>query len=147
MKWRFVDRVKRLEPWVRIEGLKCISLEEYSLLKRFGRKGTMPATLVMETCVDLARWLVMRSSDWSQGVVLSEVAEMRFDREVGMSDVLLTTVEARRESESVIEAVCEARVEGERVMQGRFTVELVPLAELLDPEDVKALWKEIHGAA
>jgi 3-hydroxymyristoyl/3-hydroxydecanoyl-(acyl carrier protein) dehydratase len=147
MKWRFVDRVTLFEPWVRIEGLKCISLEEYSLLKRFGRKGTMPATLVMESCVDLARWLAMGSSRWTQGAVLSDVAEMRFEREVGMSDVLRGTVKASCASEHVLEAACEARVEGDLVMQGRFTVELVALAQLLDPDDVEALWKEIHGAA
>ena len=78
MRWRFMDRINRFEAWATIEGRKAVSLEEYSLLEPFGRKGSLPENLVVESCVHLARWLVIVSSGFEQTCILSAIDQFRF---------------------------------------------------------------------
>ena len=64
MKWRVVDRIAPCEPWTAIEGHKCVSLEEYFLMERLGRRGALPESLLLAGFVELGRWLVCVSSGW-----------------------------------------------------------------------------------
>ncbi|MDR1887925.1 MAG: hypothetical protein LBQ81_00820 [Zoogloeaceae bacterium] len=65
MHWRFVDKALFFSPWEAILTLKAGSLEEYSLLERWGEPRRAPALLLLETCVQSARWLIEASSGFS----------------------------------------------------------------------------------
>ena len=65
MRWRFTDKVLAFTPWRSILSLKAGSLEEYGLLERWGEPGQAPAILLLESCLQAARWLVEASSDFS----------------------------------------------------------------------------------
>ena len=143
MRWRFADRIDAFEPWTRISGRKSVSLEEYSLLTRLGREGVLPESLVVESCVQLARWLVAKSSSFEQTCLLAGIDSFAFEREVGMGDSLRMTVTVRDRSEDSFSAHCEVS----DVAQGELLLTLIPLAETCDPENTATLWHEIYGQA
>jgi len=147
MRWRFVDRIDGFEPWVSARGRKSISLEEYSLLEPFGRKGIFPETLALESCVHLARWLVVRSSGFQNGCLISGVDDFVFRDEVGMGDTLDVNVVVLKKDEKTIQVGCEATHGRQSVCQGTLTLDLITLKDILDPEPLIALWQELYGKA
>ncbi|MDR3213472.1 MAG: hypothetical protein LBT71_06090 [Azoarcus sp.] len=64
MRWRFPDKALFFSPWESILTLKAGSLEEYSLLDRWGEQGCVPSALLLESCIQSARWLVEASSSF-----------------------------------------------------------------------------------
>ncbi len=147
MRWRFVDRIEEFQPWVSIKGLKAVSLAEYSLLNPFGREGAFPESLVLESCVHLARWLIIRSSDFKKTCLLSGLESFNFDREVGPGDILRMGITVSIGGEDSLRIDCKA-TDGERpIGYGTLTVEMMDIAVLADPEAMKALWKELYVKA
>ena len=143
MRWRFVDRIDEFEPWARISGRKSVSLEEHSLLARLGREGVLPESLMVESCVQLARWLVAKSSGFEQTCLLAGIDNFTVEREVGMGESLLMTLVVRDRSEDNFRVDCEV---GDAA-QGELLLTLIPLAETCDPENTATMWHEIYGQA
>jgi len=147
MRWRFVDRIEAFEPWAFMRGRKAISLEEYSLLNPFGREGVFPESLALESCIHLARWLVVRSSNFKSTCILSELGHFNFNHEVGMGEVLRMGITATPKGEDSLEVDCEA-TDGDRLIcHGALTMGLTDLTGLADPEAMKALWQELYVKA
>ena len=147
MRWRFTDRVERFEPWRAIETRKAVSLEEYSLLERFGREGAFPESLVLECCVEAARWLVAASSGFDQAGVLEAVESFAFSGPAGMGDALEIKVAlAGPAGQPPLQLDCRVTAAGRTVAAGRIAVGLVPLAEGFDRDWVGGLWRELYAA-
>ena len=106
MRWHFVDRIGKFKPWQSIIGLKGISLEEYSLLEPFNRKSIFPESLILESCLHLARWLVMKSSDFTQTSVVSRFENAQFHNEAVMGDVLNIVLTVKSRGDALIEFDC-----------------------------------------
>ena len=79
MKFRFVDRITAWEPFRSIQGCKSVSFEEYSLKERFGEPPGLPATLVLESFLQLGNWLILLSTDFAQMSLVIRLQEIRFD--------------------------------------------------------------------
>jgi len=147
MRWRFVDRIEAFQPWTLLRGRKSISLEEYCLLEPLGRKGVFPETLVLESCIHLGRWLVMKSSDFEKTCLLSEVREFAFANECGMGHTLEMTLRVQKKEEGSIEAEFEATEGGRLICRGALILGFMSLGKLIDPETMKATWQELYGKA
>ena len=147
MRWRFVDRIEAFEPWASAKGRKSISLEEYSLLEPLGRKGMFPETLVLESCIHLGRWLVMRSSDFEKSCLLSEARNFAFMKQAGIGQVLTMTALVRRREGDALVIGCEATIGQRQICKGDLTLSLMPLREVLNREGMKAMWQELYGKA
>lgn len=147
MRWRFVDRIEAFGLWAFIRGRKAISLVEYSLLNPFGREGTFPESLVLESCIHLARWLVIKSSDFKKTCLLSELGNLNFNHEVGMGHILTMGITVTMRREDNLHVDCEA-TDGERLIcYGALTLGLMDLTGLADPEVMKAWWQELYVKA
>ncbi len=147
MRWRFADRIEEFGPWAFIRGRKAISLVEYSLLNPFGREGAFPESLVLESCIHLARWLVIRSSDFKNTCLLSELGNFNFNHEVGMGHILRVVITVTMRREDSLQVDCEA-TNGERLIgHGTLTVGMTDLTGIADPEVMKAMWQELYGKA
>jgi hypothetical protein len=146
MRWRMVDRIREVAPWDCIRGVKCVSLEEYDLLKPFGSAGVLPRSLVLESCVELVRRLVEFSSDFTQTGMPAGLSEFQFVGDAGMADALAITARVQTRSREYVLAQCEARIESATVARGAILLRLLPLAESFDPEQVRGMWRELHGA-
>jgi hypothetical protein len=130
-----------------IAARKAISLEEYSLLKPFGRKGDFPESLVLECCVESVRWLVAASSGFAQVSVLSEVHEFRIERVVGMGEILEIAATVKQRGENHVRVECRVKCSDKDAARGEITVALLPLNESFDREFVESIWRELYGAA
>jgi hypothetical protein len=147
MRWRFVDRIEKFEPWALMRGRKAISLVEYSLLNPFGREGVFPESLVLECCVHLARWLIIRSSEFKSTCLLSELESFNIDHEVGLGDILRMGIRVTLRREDSLQVDCEA-TDGERLIgYGALTVGMMDLTGVADPEVMKAIWQELYVKA
>jgi len=158
MRWRFADKALAFAPWRSITILKAGSLEEYSLLERWGERGLAPATLLLETCVQAARWLVEASSDFTLGCEAEEIdawpapvglrpgerfcvalrVEDRDGRRIRFG--VRQRVLAPGESLPAPDAAWDESGE-----EARLTCAFVPLAERCLPVDRLCLWQEMRA--
>ncbi len=147
MKWRFLDRIDKLEPCRSITGRKAVSLEEYDLLVPFGRKGVLPESLLLECAVAAGRWLACVSSDFRSTALLAEAETFRFERAPGPGDRIDIALDVADWDDDRIVVGATLRIAGETAASGRLALDLVPLAEVEDVPALKALSKELHGEA
>jgi len=146
MRWRFVDRIEAFESWRTIRGVKAISFEELSLLKRFGREGGLPECLIIEHCAELGRWLVMKSSDFERSAVLSGVDAFSFATPAETGDLLRTVAEIQDRKGDEVTLECRVRSKGRTVAEGTLAARLVPLTDGFDRSAVEGTWNELHAA-
>jgi 3-hydroxymyristoyl/3-hydroxydecanoyl-(acyl carrier protein) dehydratase len=146
MRWRFTDRVDTFVPWRSIAGRKTVSLEEYSLPDPFGRAGACPASLVMECCVELGRWLAAASSGFEQAAVLEGVEAFAFRGAAGPGDALAVTVSVTRRGAEALDVDCRVEAGGRPVAGGALRLVLVPLGEGFARDRVAAQWRELYAA-
>lgn len=147
MRWRLLDHMNDLVPWVTISGRKAVSLEEYLLLEPFGRQGVLPEILILEGCVELSRWLVAASSGFSLTATLSEVREFRVREPAGIGQLLDLTAQVRNRGRDDLELECRVTSATRPVAQGTITVSFMPTNECFDRTAVEAMWGELYGAA
>jgi len=147
VRWRFVDRIDRWEPWRSIAVRKAISLEEYSVLDRFGRRGVFPESLAIEICVQAGRWLAVRSSEFRSLALLAGLFALRFEGEAGIGDVLVARLAVTSRDDRGFEATGDVSAGERRIAAGAFAFELADLGVYDDPDLTRGWWRELHGAA
>jgi len=147
MKWRLLDSIAEIETWTAIRGRKIVSLEEYSLLEPLGRKGCFPESLVLESCVQPVRWLVLVSSDFQQSCTLLEVGRFAFEHETKPGDKLTVSAKVVDKQQDTLGVECRVVVGGQRYGHGEIRLALVPLRELTSAEDARTLWQELYAKA
>jgi hypothetical protein len=146
VRWRFVDHVDGFQRWTAISGRKCVSLEEYCLADKAGRDVALPESLVLESCVELGRWLAAASSEFTLTAALCEVRRFAWARPAGMGEVLRMDLCAERIGEEHLCIACSVHCGPERVAEGTVTVALMPLEEGFDAAVMRARWEELRGA-
>lgn len=151
MRWRFIDRVESFEPWKVVRCTKTVSLEEYSLLKPFGLKGTFPSSLAIECCVSAARWLTAASTGFEKTCLLEDVQEMSFATtpgKPGMGDTLIIEVRPVDVSKGSFTAECSVTtISGAEVAAGTLSFTLADLHDMEGASGCETLWREIYAGA
>jgi hypothetical protein len=147
MRWRFVDRVTAFRPWLSISGLKAVSLEEYYLLEPLGREGVLPESLVAECCVELARWLVIASSSFSQSARLSEIVGFEAHQEVTMGDVIEVQAVLQRRTARTVSVQCTSVTGGMSKASGTLRLVLIPAADALEQDEAEECWRGLYGTS
>jgi 3-hydroxymyristoyl/3-hydroxydecanoyl-(acyl carrier protein) dehydratase len=147
MRWRFLDRASGFELWKKVDGKKAISLEEYCLLERFGRRGDFPEILILECCVELVRWLVTKSSNSEQTCILAQVDGFRVLGTAGAGDVLEMSAAVLNADRELLQTRCTVQLNGKRLAEGILIFLLLPLSDYDDHEMVENTWKELYGSS
>jgi len=147
MRWHFADRIDAFEPWDRIRGRKSVSLEEYYLLEPLGREGEFPESLILETCVHFARWLVAASTDFQSLALLNGVHDFQCDATVREGARLDVHVRLERGPAKPVTALCTVSSGESETARGTLTLEIIPAADYSDPAELRMLWTELHGTA
>lgn len=147
MRWRLLDRVSRLDDWAFAQGTKAVSFEEYCLREPFGREGTLPETMVLESCVELLRWLVAHSSDFTLTCALAEVSGYEVAGEAGMGDCLHVEATIRDRQEFSLLADCKVTVADRLIAQGTVRVALLPMAGSFDVAWMRGRWCDLYVPA
>lgn len=144
MRWRFTDRITYFADWQAIRGLKTVSLEEYCLLERLGRKGSFPESLVVESCVHLCQWLVAASSGFAQSCTVQTIEQFTFPGSTSAGAVLSVAVEVLDRTPDELQVTCAINTGEPSHGQGRLSLSLVPMSEYFVPDAVETLWREIY---
>jgi hypothetical protein len=147
MRWQMLDRVETFSPWSSATGRKAISFEEYGLLKPFGRMGVLPETLVLETGVQLARWVVMASSSFQETCVLDDVTDFGFLSQPSLGAVLRVAVVFSDRSHDQVPAKCHIEADGVTLAEGDLTLSIMPMAEHIERDLAALTWREIHATS
>lgn len=156
MRWRFTDKVLAFAPWQTIVTLKAGSLEEYSLLERWGRPGEAPAILTLEAGIQSARWLVEASSSFRQTIEPLEISSWRVTAGLrpGERWRVCLRVDERSSERISFNARQERLLPGAPLLPADdfseaaapdlfFSAALMPLAERCLPLDRECLWREL----
>lgn len=145
MRWCLTDRIHRIENWKSISGRKLSSLEEYCLCEPLGRKGVVPETLAVESCVELLRWLVTVSSGFKETCILGSIEDFKFSDVIGMGEALEIIIEVAGRDEKTLTAKCRVTGRKSEIASGMINVALCPLAECSEPEILAEQLKELYA--
>jgi len=147
MRWHTIDRIDAFEPWTSISGTKAISFEEGALLERFGRDGEYPFTLVVEGCVEVARWLVAASSGFESICLLAGIDSFQMEQRLETGDCIQVSVAISERTDTALTADCRIEKRGRIAGSGTISLVLASLGEHCDPGCQASLWRELHGKA
>ena len=157
MRWQFTDRILHFQPWKTISVLKAGSLEEYSLLERWGEPGQAPAALLLESCIQAARWLVEGSSGFTLTCEPLEIPYWKVLPGLKPGERFCIFLQVAEQDRAQISFyVHQHRVlpgetlpapdfglNGQQEPDALLTAALVPLTERCLPADRECLWREL----
>jgi len=145
MKLRMVDRITDYECRRSIRGTKTVSFEEYQLKAAFGGPAVLPPTLLIETLLQLANWLIVLSTDFRQMGLVVRIGQVRFVSGLGPGERLDMEVRARRWRDDGIVFDGVGRVGDRVIAEGdRCLATATDLASYCDPADLRVLFSQIH---
>jgi 3-hydroxymyristoyl/3-hydroxydecanoyl-(acyl carrier protein) dehydratase len=147
MRWCFVDRIESYLEWKSITALKAVSFEEFYLLEKQGRQGEFPESLLLETCVEALRWLIVRSSGFQLTSALHTVEAFKLHTPARCGDVLRLTVIIQDRSPDCVSALCTVLCQRASLAEGKISAETMSLDLGFDPSLLQGTWKALHGKA
>lgn len=148
MKFRMVDRILAWQPRRSIRGTKTVSFEEYQLKAPFGDQGRLPEMLVLESFFQLANWLIVLSSDFTQMGLAVRAQHVAFEGPVGPGERMDMAIAVRRYRADGVLFDGTGHVGGRVVAVGQGCLASpAPLADYSDPEALRVLFGEIHRPA
>lgn len=130
MRFRFIDRITRLEPGQYIEAVKHVSGEERYLDDHFPKLPIMPGVLMLEAMYQAGAWLVRRTENFAHSVVLlNEARNVKFSGFVQPGQSLVVTAHIKKQEGDRTTLVTQGTVDGKVVVSARLVVETVQLAD------------------
>jgi 3-hydroxyacyl-[acyl-carrier-protein] dehydratase len=129
MRFTLVDRITLLEPGVRIEALKNLSLAEEYLADHFPGFPVMPGVLMLEAMTQAGAWLVRASEDFAHSLVtLKEARNVRYANFVKPGQTLRVRAEILDHGRQETRLKAEGLVEEAVVVSARLVLERSNLA-------------------
>lgn len=145
MRFLLFDRITKLDPGRRIEGVKCISLTEECFRGHFDRRSLFPGSLLVEAMIQLLAWCAMAKHDFTTSLVLSMLDDVQVpvDLEPGHRVALFGELMGTNPRGSTGRAWAE--VDGERIASvGRVLYAHLPVP---DPEVLRERFRMYGGEA
>jgi 3-hydroxyacyl-[acyl-carrier-protein] dehydratase len=128
MAFVFIDRVLECEPGERVVALKALAFNEEYFRDHFPGMPVLPGSMILEGLVQAARHCLAAGAQHDDRWVLSEVAQMRFNRFAVPGEVVRLEAEREREEDGAVWFRGRAYVGEEGVGRLRFAVRLWPVA-------------------
>ncbi len=146
MRFLLVDRILECPPCGPIRGLKNVAMSEDVLEHHFPGNPIMPGTLLLEALVQLAGWRVASGSEFESWLLLSAVRRAAFYGFVRPGDTALLEVGLLDGADAGRLALRgTVHVGGARKVVAELEGEVVPLAELEDPEACRRAFAGLTG--
>lgn len=145
MRFLLVDAITDVGRDGRITGVKNASISEDYFTHHFPQRPIVPGMLILESVVQLARWLTVAESDFTTTLLLSGVRQAKFRDFAGPGDQLVVEVVRTGETGGEPEFTGTVRVRGRKTATVTLTCRTVPLAELEDPMDAKHLYEILRS--
>lgn len=130
MRFRMIDRIVALQPGERITAEKCLRPDEDYLRDHFPHFPVMPGVLMLEAMFQTAMWLVRRSDNFAQSVVLlKEVRSIKFADFVQPGETLVLTASYVKSDARTVTLKTAGEVNGSPTVAGRLILERYNEAE------------------
>jgi hypothetical protein len=144
MRWHFVDRIDSYLEWKSLTACKAVSFEEFHLLEQQGRRGEFPESLLLETCIESLRWLIVRSSEFQLSAVLHSVDRFSVYTSARCGDVLSMTAIIDERHPDMVSASCTVICVRGNLAEGKISMETLPIDACYDRSLLQATWKDLH---
>jgi len=144
MRFLLVDSILELEPGARAAGIKNVTMSEDFLADHFPNRPIMPGSMIIESMVQLADWVVRQASDFRQLGMANSFDNLKFRRVVGPGSQLRLEVKILEQGEA------EAKVQGKAycldalVASASFTLSLEPIERYLDPAEARRMFRLLY---
>jgi len=148
MRCLLVDKIISWEAGKRISGIKNVTMSENFLQDHFPGFPVMPGVLQFEAVLQLASWLMLATSGFSQRLTLDAVQSIKFKEFIVPGDQMRIDLDMNVQDDG--RAVCSAKIHvGEKLKSEIRQIKLspVPVEELEDPARAKAHFAFISGSA
>ncbi len=124
MRFRMIDRIVELQPGVRITAEKRLSPDEDYLQDHFPQFPVMPGVLMLEAMFQTSMWLVRRSDDFAQAVVLlKEARNIKYADFVEPGEILRLTAEYVKRDHRTVTLKTTGHVNSSVAVSGRLILE------------------------
>ena len=143
MRFLLFDRVTKLDPGRRIEGVKCLTLTEEYLNGHYRRTPDVPGTLLIEAMIQLLGWCAIAKHDFQLSVVLSVLEDVELPGPLRPGHRVDLFGELRGTNPKGSMGQAWAEIDGERIAKvGRVLYAHLPHP---DPEVLKARFRYYGG--
>ena len=117
MRFELIDRILELQPGVRVEAVKNLTLAEEYLGDHFPNFPVMPGVLMLEALTQAGAWLIRATEDFAHSmIVLSQARNLRYGQFIQPGTTLTVTAEMVKMEER------EALLKAQGTVDGRLTV-------------------------
>lgn len=147
MRWQFIDKITEVVDWKSIEAVKAVSFEEYQLYVPLGRQGVFPESLLIESCTEMIRYLVIYSSLHKTTALLSEVTNFKIHDPAEKGAYLILSAQVKKKNNEFVYAECTINCGKQVVASGQLTCKLNPLDEYIDPIYMSEKMREVYGTS
>ena len=144
MKFRMVDQILAWEPGRLIRGTKAVSFEEYCAPLPLGSAPELPASLALESLLQLGNWLIMLSTDFTRMGLSTALERVEFVSALRPGQRMTTelSVQEKNETDWLLSGCGETRGR-EIVRVDGMRLQLRPLASYFRASDLRVLFSEI----
>lgn len=130
MKFVLIDKIVSIEADKRITAVKNLSLAEEYLADHFPIFPVLPGVLLLEGLIESGSWLVRKNQDFANSMVLlKEAKNVRYKSFAAPGMQIRYSVRAKKIEEDVSSFTGEGTVDGESIVQAKFTLRHFNLAE------------------
>lgn len=130
MRFTLLDRITDLQPGVRIEAIKNLSLAEEYLGDHFPLFPVMPGVLMLEAMTQCGGWLVRASEDFRHSmVVLAEARAVKYADFVRPGQVLTVSAEILGQDQRETKLKAQGAVNGSVSVSARLVLRRYNLAD------------------
>lgn len=138
MRYLLVDHITEWTPGTAIKGVKNVSMSEDFLEFHFPKNPIMPGVMLLEALTQLTGWLEAASSDFNKWFLISSVRKCNFYGFAFPGDQVsleVSSVSSPAEGKKVYKGL--GTINGKKKITVEFEGDIVPFAELEDPEEQK----------
>ncbi len=130
MKFVLIDKIVSIEADNRIITVKNLSLAEEYLADHFPIFPVLPGVLLLEGLIESGSWLVRKNQDFANSMVLlKEAKNVRYKSFAAPGMQIRYSVTAKKIGQDVSSFTGEGTVDGESIVQAKFTLRHFNLAE------------------
>ena len=129
-KFVLIDKIVSIEANNQITAVKNLSLAEEYLADHFPIFPVLPGVLLLEGLIESGSWLVRKNQDFANSMVLlKEAKNVRYKSFAAPGMQIRYSVTAKKIEQDVSSFTGEGTVDGESIVQAKFSLRHFNLAE------------------